>query len=687
MSIVTGTGRDRIAGRYRLLELVGQGGMGRVWRGWDEILERDVAVKEVLFPPGLDDVQREALLKRVMREARAAARLNHPGIITIHDVVEHDGAPVIVMEYVAGRSLAAEIRENGWLSVPRVAEIGAAVLDALVAAHVAGVVHRDVKPDNILLAGRRVVLTDFGIAGVADRTTALTDTGMVMGTPTYLAPEQLDGKPATSASDLWSLGATLYTAAEGEPPFAADTLTALYVAILTRAPRPARRADALAPVVAELLVKDPELRATAGATALALAALPAATPTESAPAEPALSSEASVHQLPTVTAPVARSPEAPHIPTERQMAPTGPESSDLANPSEKDSPGELPTESAHKPLSRRRLLLTGSGVVAAGAVSALIALSDRSVDSPSGGTSTSGSPSVDAQSPSMSRIATTSGVNAVAFSPDGKILAGACDDETVRLWDVATHRVTATLIGHRGRVFTLTFSPDGKTLASGCDDGAGRVRVWDMGTKRAIATVRAHDNANSLSFSPDGRTLAGATDNGVLLWDLATGKETPLPHLGGSQSAVFSPDGDVLAFGLGKDVKVWNMATGRTAATFSGDGRASGVQALAFSPDGRILASGSDETVRLWNVVAGLSTATLTGHTDEVQVVAFSPDGQTLASGSNDRTVRLWDVTTGRIVAPLHADDRVFSLTFSPDGNSLAVSGGGAVQIQLWRLG
>ncbi|GLW75299.1 hypothetical protein Kpho02_75960 [Kitasatospora phosalacinea] len=281
---MTDTGGTLIGGRYRLIEPVGRGGMGRVWRGRDETLHREVAVKEILFPAGLDEDQRELLLQRVMREARVAAGLNHPGIITVFDVVEHDGAPVIVMEFVVGTSLAATVRNQGRLAAPRVAEIGLAVLDALSAAHAAGVVHRDLKPDNILLSGNRVVLTDFGIASIADATMSLTSTGTLLGTPAYMAPEQLDGKPATPASDLWSLGATLHTAVEGEAPFAADTLTALYVAILTQPPRPSRFAGPLSPALLGLLVKDPGLRLTAEQTARTLAA--AARPAPAAPPAP-----------------------------------------------------------------------------------------------------------------------------------------------------------------------------------------------------------------------------------------------------------------------------------------------------------------------------------------------------------------------------------------------------------------
>ncbi|QKW23269.1 protein kinase [Kitasatospora sp. NA04385] len=277
-----------IGGRYRLIEPVGRGGMGRVWRGRDETLHREVAVKEILFPAGLEDEQRELLLQRVMREARVAAGINHPGIITVFDVVEHDGAPVIVMEFVVGSSLAATVRDHGRLPAPRVAAIGLAVLEALTAAHAAGVVHRDLKPDNILLSGNRVVLTDFGIASIADATMSLTNTGTLLGTPAYMAPEQLDGKPASPASDLWSLGATLHTAVEGEAPFTAGTLTALYVAILTQPPRPSRFAGPLTPVLLGLLVKDPALRLTAEQTArlLAAAAQPAVAPAPPAPQTP-----------------------------------------------------------------------------------------------------------------------------------------------------------------------------------------------------------------------------------------------------------------------------------------------------------------------------------------------------------------------------------------------------------------
>lgn len=212
-----GSSGELIGGRYRLVELIGRGGMGRVWRGRDETLERDVAVKEVMFPQGIIADQREVLLQRVLREARAAAQLNHPGIITVHDVVEHAGAPVIVMEYVAGMSLAAAIEQSGGLPVRRVAEIGAAMLRALSRAHAAGIIHRDLKPDNILLMDDRVIITDFGIAHMVDSTIALTHTGTLIGTPAYMAPEQLSGQTPAPATDLWSLGATLYCAVEGEP--------------------------------------------------------------------------------------------------------------------------------------------------------------------------------------------------------------------------------------------------------------------------------------------------------------------------------------------------------------------------------------------------------------------------------------------------------------------------------------
>ncbi|MFF5805073.1 serine/threonine-protein kinase [Streptomyces sp. NPDC012746] len=264
---------ELIGGRYRLLELIGRGGMGRVWRGRDERLGREVAVKEVVPPDDVDEERREVLLQRVMREARAAARLNDPGIVTVHDVVEHEGAPVIVMEYVTGPSLAAEVARAGHLPVRRVAEMGVGMLRALLRAHAAGIVHRDLKPDNVLLMDDRVIITDFGIAHLADATMTLTRTGTLLGTPAYMAPEQLEGKPATPATDLWALGATLYCALEGRPPFAAETFSALCVAIVMQEPPVPERAGPLAPVLAGLLTKDPAGRATAEQTLAALEAV------------------------------------------------------------------------------------------------------------------------------------------------------------------------------------------------------------------------------------------------------------------------------------------------------------------------------------------------------------------------------------------------------------------------------
>jgi eukaryotic-like serine/threonine-protein kinase len=271
------TGEQRVvAGRYLLQDRLGRGAMGTVWRARDPVLARDVAVKEIQVRGMLTAQERAVLHERTLREARTAARLNHPGVVTVYDVVEADGNPWIVMELVEARSLEQVLAEDGPLPPWRAATVGSVVLGALSCAHAAGILHRDVKPSNVLLGAQgRVVLTDFGIATFAGDP-GLTQAGMVMGTPGFCAPERIRGKPAMPASDLWSLGATLFAAVEGHGPFSGRaTPMAVLAAVANEESPPARSAGPLAPLIAALLRRDPSQRPDVATAERLLAAVAA----------------------------------------------------------------------------------------------------------------------------------------------------------------------------------------------------------------------------------------------------------------------------------------------------------------------------------------------------------------------------------------------------------------------------
>ncbi|MFE2153203.1 serine/threonine-protein kinase [Streptomyces lavendulae] len=256
-----------VAGRYRLLGPLGRGGMGIVWRARDEVLGREVAVKEVRAPAGMDATEVARMYRRLEREAWAAARVSHRGVVTVYDVASEDGRPWIVMELVRGLSLAEVLEGEGPMTPQRAAHLGEQVLAALRSAHEAGVLHRDVKPANVLIANDgRVVLSDFGIASL-EGSSAITMTGEVVGSPEFLAPERALGRDPGPESDLWSLGVMLYAAVEGVSPFRRDTpLSTLHAVVDLELPPP-RRAGPLEPVLEGLLRKDPRERLAAAEAA------------------------------------------------------------------------------------------------------------------------------------------------------------------------------------------------------------------------------------------------------------------------------------------------------------------------------------------------------------------------------------------------------------------------------------
>jgi len=730
---------------YEVLEVLGNGGMGLVLKAFDEKLRRVVAIK--VLAPHL--TASGTARQRFIREAQAAAAIRDDHVVAIHAVSDEGPVPYLVMEYINGPTLDQRLKRGGPVEIKEVLRIGLQAARGLAAAHAQGLVHRDVKPGNILLENgvQRVKITDFGLARAVDDA-SLTRPGDIAGTPLYMSPEQACGEPVDHRSDLFSLGSVLYALCTGRPPFQGDNTAAVMKRVREDAPQPMRDAKADVPdwmqaIVAKLHAKDPAERFQSAAEVadllgqhLAHLQQPGRVPRPAAvrfPSPrrfrrgPALASAVVLlvalgaigayllfrNGEPGTAVPAGDGQAGAPSPEVRFVPPRPRTAEDLAalpNPLDNRERADVPPD---------LLTLAGGGDPARAPRELVAVLGDARfvlpISRPTGGQA-----GWMAQGPDGKVLAVPFGSDVVlfdaltgqylrtlaegtgrawkaAFSPNGKYLAAGFeppDPEPVKVWEVASGRLVRGFAGHTPRVHDLAFSPDGARLAACSEEKA--VKVWDWRSGKEIFSRACPGDGRGVAFSPDGKLLAVGLsgDEPLQVWDAGTGElvHTLRDERGWAYTVAFNRDGKLLATGP-PGLELWDTATLKKVRTIP----EVIIEWAAFTPDGQTMLSASTDhrkgtvhTVSLWDVATGAQRAQFPLKTrGGYAAYHLSPDGKTLFAGRQDQPdgcVRAYDVATGRDRFPRRSHaGAVRAVAVSPDGRTLA-SGGADETVRLWDL-
>ena len=716
---------------FEVLEVVGRGGFGIVLKARDTRLQRIDAIKVLAPQLAASGTAR----RRFAREARAAAAVRDEHVVAIHGVHEKGPVPYLVMEFIAGITVDERLKQGGPLEVKEVLRIGMQAALALAAAHAQGLIHRDVKPGNILLESGldRVKITDFGLARAADDA-SITQSGVIAGTPLYMSPEQARGEPVDHRSDLFSLGSVLYTLCTGHPAFRAPSTMAVLKRVCHEVPKPIRESNPEVPkwlcaVVGKLLAKKPEDRFQSAAEVADLLGQFLAhlqQPDTVAPPPPVagvgawtpgrrrkrtLVVAAAALVVVAVGGYLALRPgDSPTPPKGRG----GQEQPRAWRPRTEEELAALPS-----PLDGRKreqipaalLALAGGGDPAAAPAELVAVLGERHARfqldrtarnlecSPDGrllAVCCEGKVFIfEARTGRLKRAITGTGRGAnsrAVFNSDGSLLLTPDEKETARLWEVGSGKLVQTYRGHSFYVLHPLFGPKGTVITSGVD---GTVRVWDAASGKQKHLLPHGNHVHGLALSSDGKWLVtGCNDRSVRVWDLASGtlKHTLSGHTDVVGTVRFSPDGKLLTSGSNRELKLWNATTFAEIRTVPAS-----AAWFRFTPDSSavlcgtaVTGAGERQAVTRWEVKSGVKQAELPLlNQGRDHKFAMTPDGKTLFHALENESlyVRTYDAETGKELFPRQGHTgAVWSVAVSADGHTV-VSGGTDGDVRLWDLG